>query len=206
MRVVAISDTHGKYGELSIPEADLLVHAGDITLRGSVGELKAFNEWARRLPMPVVCIAGNHDLELEFKPEARAALADVIYLQDEEIVVNGFRIYGSPWTPRFFNWAFMLDRGADIRAKWEKIPSGLDILLTHGPPMFKLDRNLAGEHCGCLDLREVVYDRLPRYHVFGHIHPGHGISMSEHVTFVNAAVCNDQLMVVNKPTIFNLEP
>jgi Icc-related predicted phosphoesterase len=207
LRVVAISDTHGQHCGLKIPEADLLIHAGDICLYGNVRELEAFNDWAAQLDMPVVCIAGNHDIDLEVKPDkARAVLADVIYLQDEEATVAGLRIYGAPWSPTFFNWSFMLDRGAPIREKWEKIPHGLDILITHGPPAYKCDRTNGGLNVGCQDLREIVYDRLPRYHVFGHIHPGHSISMSEHTTFINASICNDQLNPIYQPTIFHIEP
>ena len=207
MKVAAISDTHGQHSNLTIPEADLLVHAGDICMYGNVRELEMFNEWARKLPMPVVCIAGNHDLALEAKPdEARAVLTDVTYLQDEEATVAGLRIYGAPWSPTFFNWSFMLDRGSPIREKWEKIPHGLDILLTHGGPMYKCDSTNSGERVGCEDLREIVHDRLPRYHVFGHIHPAHGVSMGEHVTFINASICNDRLIPIHQPTIFNVEP
>jgi Icc-related predicted phosphoesterase len=207
LRVVAISDTHGQHFGLTIPDADLLIHAGDICMYGNLRELEMFNNWAAGLPMPVVCIAGNHDLDLEIKPdEAKSLLTDVIYLQDEETTVAGLRIYGAPWSPTFFNWSFMLDRGPQIRSKWEKIPHGLDILVTHGPPMYKCDRTNDGQNVGCEDLREIVYDRLPRYHVFGHIHPGRGISMSEHTTFINASICSDRLNPTHQPTIFSLEP
>lgn len=207
MRVCAISDTHGQHSELTIPDADLLIHAGDICLYGNLRELEMFNEWARALPMPVVCIAGNHDLDLERKPdEARALLTDVTYLQEEEVTINGLRIYGAPWSPTFFNWSFMLDRGEPIREKWESIPHGLDILITHAPPMFKCDRTYDGQNVGCEDLRNIVYDRLPRYHVFGHIHPSRGISMAEHITFINASICSDRLDPIHQPTLFNIEP
>jgi hypothetical protein len=40
-------------------------------------------------------------------------------------------------SPRFCNWAFNLDRGAQILEKWNWIPENVDILMTHGPPVGK---------------------------------------------------------------------
>ena len=34
-----------------------------------------------------------------------------IYLEDQEVTVEGLRIYGSPWQPEFCDWAFNLPRG-----------------------------------------------------------------------------------------------
>jgi hypothetical protein len=36
----------------------------------------------------------------------RDLLISVIYLQDEAVTIEGLRFYGSPWQPRFFDWAF----------------------------------------------------------------------------------------------------
>ena len=40
--------------------------------------------------------------------------------------------------PEFGNWAFNLYRGKDLLDKWNQIPEGIDILMTHGPPIGKL--------------------------------------------------------------------
>lgn len=40
-------------------------------------------------------------------------------------------------TPKFCNWAFMKARGDPIQEVWSKIPDGIDILVTHGPPLGK---------------------------------------------------------------------
>ena len=34
LRIVCISDTHGKHRNLVVPDGDVLVHAGDITSKG----------------------------------------------------------------------------------------------------------------------------------------------------------------------------
>ena len=38
----------------------------------------------------------------------------------------------------FCDWAFLKERGDDISEIWGKIPSNIDILVTHGPPLGKL--------------------------------------------------------------------
>ena len=45
VRVVCISDTHEKLGEMLdiIPDGDILIHAGDFTNYGDVGEVIKFN-------------------------------------------------------------------------------------------------------------------------------------------------------------------
>lgn len=34
LKIVCISDTHGMHRKMKIPEGDVLVHAGDITMKG----------------------------------------------------------------------------------------------------------------------------------------------------------------------------
>ena len=66
VRVVCISDTHNRFRELSIPDGDILIHAGDITRRGYLAELKDFNDWLLTLPHKhKVVIAGNHELSFD---------------------------------------------------------------------------------------------------------------------------------------------
>ncbi len=60
--IVIISDTHGLQPSVDIPEGDILVHAGDMTMRGEVKDLMAFNTFLGSLPHPTrFVIAGNHD-------------------------------------------------------------------------------------------------------------------------------------------------
>lgn len=65
MRICCISDTHTKHRELELPEADLLVHAGDFTSIGRRYEVEDiflwFQEIAPKFKHGVVFIAGNHD-------------------------------------------------------------------------------------------------------------------------------------------------
>ncbi len=38
MRIVCISDTHSMHREIVVPDGDMLIHAGDLTMKGSAGE------------------------------------------------------------------------------------------------------------------------------------------------------------------------
>ena len=64
----------------------------------------------------------------------------------------GYKFYGSPWSPTFYNWGFNADRGPDILKWWKKIPTETDILITHGPPHKILDKCMNGFPAGCKDL------------------------------------------------------
>lgn len=204
MRVVCISDTHLRAVE--VPDGDVLVHAGDFTMQGSLLEVESFNKWLSSLPHPhKIVIAGNHDRAFEEAPSwARKALSAATYLQDELLEVAGLRIWGSPWTPRWGEWWFECDRGPEIRTKWELIPEGLDILMTHGPPMGILDEAPYERHVGCEDLRQVVEARRPRLHVFGHVHGGYGRVDKAGTIYLNASVCGESYRAVNQPVVIDL--
>lgn len=228
-RIVCISDTHLAH-DFKIPDGDILIHAGDLTVNGTYIQTANVGNWLRSLPHKhKVIIAGNHDFLFEKKPEdARVALGpDIIYLQDSEVTVEGLRIWGSPWTPRFYDWAFQLDhrkrpdnerpfllgKGRNAEQHWEAIPEGLDVLVTHGPPLGILDgvpRASGLDHVGDPELLKTL-GRLkapPKLHVFGHIHAGHGTwqdGLEETPTlFVNAAICDECYLPTQEPHVIDL--
>ena len=207
MRVVCLSDIHSRHREIDVPYGDLLIVAGDLTKRGTRAEIEAVDGWLGTLPHPHrIVIAGNHDFAFEQDPEARRWIRHATYLEDEEITVGGLRIWGSPWTPRFFDWAFNLDRGEPIRRYWDRIPTGIDVLVTHGPPHGILDRTFRGEDVGCADLRTTVERIRPRLHVFGHIHEAHGELERGGIRYVNASTCTLQYTPSHPPVVVDLEP
>lgn len=210
--IVAISDTHLRHlrTPIEIPAGDILIHAGDAMIQGTELEARAFFHWFGTLPHArKIYVAGNHDTIFEKRPEdARALIPEgVTYLQDSEVVINGLRIYGAPWTPEFMNWAFNVRRGAPIQKKWDLIPTGLDILVTHGPPMGVLDRVYGEEeHLGCRELRDTVRRVKPKVHLFGHIHSGHGKMAYDSGTLcANVAICDESYRPAYPATVIELE-
>ncbi|MBP6839688.1 MAG: metallophosphoesterase [Kofleriaceae bacterium] len=195
VRVVAMADTHGHHATIDVPDGDVLVHAGDLTARGTLPQLRAVADWLAALPhRHKVVIAGNHDFALQRQPgPARALFTDagLTYLEDEEVTLDGLRVYGSPWQPWFHDWAFNRRRGPDIDTCWRRIPTGLDLLVTHGPPAGFGDRCYDGRRVGCADLLARIVERRPRFHLFGHIHEDGGRWDDGVTTFVNVTTADD---------------
>ena len=46
------------------------------------------------------------------------------------MVIEGLRLYGSPWQPWFFDWAFNYPRGVSLKPVWDLIPETTDLLIT----------------------------------------------------------------------------
>jgi len=210
MRFVCTSDTHTLHERVPIPDGDVFIHAGDFTSCGELPDIARFNAFLGKLPHThKIVIAGNHDFAFERQPAlARSLLTNCLYLQDSETVIDGVRIYGSPWQPWFYDWAFNLQRGPEIKAKWDRIPDDVQILVTHGPSLGHGDEVLRpsgkGERVGCEDLLAAIKRIKPAYHVFGHIHEGYGITKEGPTTCVNACMCDDRYNPVNPPIVFDL--
>lgn len=192
MKIVCISDTHGKHRQMQLPKGDLLLHTGDFMHRSNVEALLDFNEWLGEQPFThKVIIAGNHDRILEDRPDTARYITNAIYLNDSGCTIEGIKIWGSPISPWFCDWAFNRHRGADIKKHWNLIPDDTDILMTHTPPYGILDELVIGKKVGCEDLLERIGTVKPILSVFGHIHEAHGVEKHNGTTFVNPAMLNE---------------
>lgn len=219
MRLVLISDTHGLHDHMTfsnnkLPEGDILIHAGDMCNSGQyIEEVTGYAYWLQNHAKNykhILQIAGNHDFQFERTGLlARSILSQVsnlTYLQDAEVVIDGIKFYGTPWQPRFFDWAFNIDRGSEhIKSVWEMIPDDTNVLISHGPPKGFLDLpHRSKEHVGCEDLLNRVNAIKPKLHVFGHIHEGYGKLQMDDIMFVNASTCTANYKPINAPIVFDL--
>ena len=221
MKIACISDTHGKHHQIPLNwlenknnEIDIILHAGDISNMGHLHEIEDFCKWYDKLNFAnkIFC-GGNHDWGFSKKPKEVAEILSnypsITYLQDDFIVIDGVKIYGSPWQPEFYSWAFNLKRGKELQDKWNMIPLDTDILCMHTPVYGLVDMTPKGEFVGCEDLLNTIVTKLDNVllTVSGHIHHSYGFVYKYGKTFVNASTVNERYMVANKPILieFNKE-
>lgn len=210
MKLVLISDTHENHDKVSVPDGDVLIHAGDFTMFGEPKRVNKFIDWFTAHPHKhKLLIAGNHDLSLDpdHAGSNHGAIVPILgwtfaemgitYLMESTATIQGKTFYGTPWTPTYGNWAFM-EPEYKLRKRYEDIPENLDVLISHGPPKGILDDS-RGESAGSAALRDAILEKKPKIVVFGHIHEGYGKFEYEGTKFFNAAVCNSRYIVTNKP-------
>lgn len=157
----------------SLPHKVKIIIAGnhDLTLHTDWYE-QSFQRWHGHI--------GKQDLApiLKLLTGRRARKTGLVYLQDSSHTFRTkpdgrtWSVYGSPWSPYFFDWAFNYPReeGAALVAKFPKT----DILLTHGPPSGIFDLTRTNDLAGCEALRARLPSLRPRVHLFGHIHEARG--------------------------------
>lgn len=192
MKIAAFSDCHWLYNEIKeFPKADICIFAGDWCGSGYyLKETLDFVNWFKTLPYKVkIAIPGNHDRLCEVNEEGVKDIflqADSHLLIDEIMDYQGLSIYGSPWSPKFYNWAYMLPE-EQLKWKFKYIPEKVDVLVTHTPPKGILDPNNYGSEA----LRKRLNDVNPKIHIFGHNHGGYGYQETINTRFYNVSVCSD---------------
>lgn len=212
-KILAISDQHGILPE--IPDCDLLLIAGDILpVKNHALDFQAqwldtdFRYWLKSLPArQIVFVAGNHDLVFQQKPHLVPKNLPAVYLQDSGFEWEGLKIWGTPWQPWFFDWAFNL-REPELKAKWDLIPDDTDILVVYGPPFGYGDGvpsrgNIRST--GSPSLLERIKAIEPKLVVFGHIHEGRGEWRIGETVMAIVTLVNERYEPVYKPWEFEIE-
>jgi Icc-related predicted phosphoesterase len=214
-RITFISDTHCKHKQITshLLGGDILIHSGDISSMGYNREIKDFCKWFNNIEgyTHKIFIAGNHDFGFQVNHDEVMEILEnygnVTYLQDETKMVQddnsgeSIKIYGSPWQPEFYDWAFNLPReGWELEQKWNDIPSDTDILITHGPAFGYVDRVIGSpDNLGCELLSKRIKTIKPKIHVCGHIHSGRGIVFDDGTLYINASVLDEKYHYTQKP-------
>ena len=174
VRIVHISDTHALHWELTdvIPGGDILIHTGDFANyywpKAYLGswdyhsDMRELDTFFAALPHTYkLFVAGNHELNFTRQPQEKtqSLLRHGIYLQDSTLLIEGIKIYGTPWNELRIS---SNSRGFTAPLKklqdyWKLIPDDTDILVTHSPPKYIMDHH--GE-LGCPHLKEAIYSRI----------------------------------------------
>eukprot|EP01084_Bolivina_argentea_P279582 477985_1 len=207
-KIMCISDTHNIWTKQidinDLPQVDILIHSGDLSMIGDLHELTDWNNWINQYlnvykkGKYALVISGNHDLTLhesyynnigyknkfvkqkQNTTKCKQQILNVengIYLQDESITLMNINFYGSPYIPYIGNWAFSKQRGQELKEHWNVLNENIDVLITHGPPYGIGDvvPTHNDAHVGDRDLLNKIKEIKPQYHIFGHIHEGFGI-------------------------------
>lgn len=206
MRVVCLSDTHGMHDRIDVPDGDLLIHAGDLTMAGTWLECQEGLQWLHSLPHKrKVFVPGNHDFAFESghpKLLTDAQIMKIHVLIDRGVTLLGHCVYGTPWLDAVRGWAFdCTDDPHKLGSNRRAIPQSVDILVTHCPPHGVLDRCPSRwpgdpELAGC----KMLPRGNPKLHVFGHIHEGAGVQGR----CVNASICTRDYEPTNPPIVIDL--
>lgn len=219
MKICHISDTHGVYFKKLNP-GDILIHSGDGLLFGDLNEIHRFAAWFAEQDYKVkIFVPGNHDKVFQDMSELCEAMmkkvgVTVLINRAIDLRTQGYplNIWGSPYTPEFNNWSFMLPEHK-LEALWDTIPRDTDIVVTHGPPYSVLDNcrnpddNIV-EYAGSESLLYAIQRIKPRFHLFGHIHVARGTcyaTLDTPTHFFNSSLVNDELNVVSEPTYLEYE-
>lgn len=231
--VYAASDLHGHLP--AVPsDAELLLLAGDICPdfrpygkhqhwgfgidTSGLQQLRwldtDFREWLEGHGMPVIATWGNHDYVGE-KPlwPPDKPLHNLFMLRDHEATILGVRVWGTPWVPKLQRWAFYAnERALNLRA--DLIPDGLDILMTHGPPLHagdfvpfrpkyaaKYNVGPEGDHAGdpTISRRLAELVKPPQFTICGHIHEARGWHEWEGHEVINVAAVNEMYDLHENP-------
>lgn len=182
-----------------MPEADMIIHAGDFTYRGEDDEVKSFLKWyGKQEAAYKILVMGNHEVGLSRKPfqEIQQMVEDkgIILLHNNHVTVGGLKIYGSPFSNEFGRgWVYNANE-TQLAEMYSKIEPDVDIIVTHGPAKGRLDLCPDG-NVGSQSLRNWI-DKVPEklsLHVTGHIHESRGVAIHKTDTYnyvtVNAAIC-----------------
>lgn len=181
-KIFAFSDTHGLNYRLNIPkDADILICAGDCLREDNMvyvdDEFLRFLNWYSHQEAKLkIYVPGNHEVFFEMNPEkaTRMIPSSIVLLEDSGIEFDDISFFGVACRP----WMF---KGTE-----NKVPKGVDFLITHGPAEGHLD-----DKTGCQVLKAMIDESKPKHHIFGHIHEeGGNIESTESTTYYNVSMYN----------------
>lgn len=189
-----------------------------------------FREWSSRqskIYKRMVFCAGNHDWVFEqylndwYKYQDRGEKISVVmeiidslpirFLFNESAMLDGIRLWGSPMSPTFGNWAFMASE-EHLDLMYEiNVPEKVDIFINHSPcygindmaPSYSRN-NDKWINVGSKSVLKHVERVKPKLFLAGHLHSGYGIKQVGDTMHVNAALVNEEYNPVHEPINIDL--
>lgn len=190
VRIVHMSDTHNflkvTHKERNfLPHGNILVHSGNFSLNGKDEEFQQFNAWLQSVSdlyhYRIVCL-GHKDVKVYGNnfDAMRKLLSNATHvLCHEEVTVLGIRFYACPWNYQHRkNYTLRLGAPSSASGGFDDIPTGVHVLVTHGPAYARLDSRYAAdvkEHWGSRELAEAIRRARPLVHLHGHVKDSRGV-------------------------------
>ncbi len=210
MKIVGISDIHGKHNEklyayLKENDIDLVLIAGDITDFGPLEFVGEFIDKLYDCDVEVFAIPGNCDPAgiCNAIRDAGALCLHNNLIAFENTVIIGFG--GSNPTPfdtpgemdddKIYSKIYELLAEYDYIAN-DEVPR-VTILLTHAPPYnTKADQLEDGSHVGSQGVKKPIHEFQPTINICGHIHEAMAIDKIGETTIVNPGMLENNHIVL----------
>lgn len=223
MRLMHVSDTHGKFPRL-YGRYDAVIHTGDLFpnshhvfngnktremafqlqwLRDSMNEMKA---WLQGHPF--LYVPGNHDFLhsslMEF--EMRAVGLEAFDLTDRMLTFQGVNFYGFPYVPEINGmWNYErtfhgMEEEVD-KMVVELNKQHVEVLACHAPLYKILDLSMGNELLGSTVISNALDYKLnegmlPDYYLCGHIHEANGMTVRNGMMVSNAATTRHIIEII----------
>lgn len=192
MKILSISDIHGRLGSLELltpwlETSDIVILAGDITNFGHAENARGIIQSLQARARRILAVSGNCDY-----PDVAETLDEMgISLEGRTITVEGVRLVGLGGslsgpvpTPNVFS-------EAELAARLTQAAAGLSadaplILVSHQPPKDSAaDRTRGGQHVGSEAVREFIEAHQPLVCFTAHIHESRGVGPIGETLVVN---------------------
>lgn len=230
MKIFATSDLHGMLDGLDPSGCDVVVIAGDFAKLnrldkwGFLDQKKwvedRFIPWTQKHPeIEFVVVPGNHDIifdmskilpfsDLNFNVRFPN---NVHLLVNRGIEFKGMNFWGTPNVPIInYRWAFE-SSGTELIDKFNRIPKGVDVLITHSPPRIGgkyIDASLqygGTKFFGSGELTDAIFNKNPKFVFCGHIHSGSHEPCEFHKTTIyNVSRVDEDYRIAYQPTVIEV--
>ena len=217
MRTIAhISDIHFGKDDPPVTEAlvadlaqqkfDVLVNSGDFTQRARASQYSAAAAFMRRLPMPQICVPGNHDIPLYdvirrfFFPLHRYEKYITNELrpfhQDDELAILGIntaRSWTWSWNGFWKDGRISTEQLLDVKTRLCELPDGtFKIVVTHHPFIPPPKERIHGIVGAAFPALEMMQDCGVDMLLAGHLHMGYSGDVRTHHEGIKRSILSIQ--------------
>jgi predicted phosphodiesterase len=208
IRIALISDTYNQHTNITIPQVDILIHAGNFTDDGTMEEVKNFLSWYnQQKAIYKILILGTNEYCLKKIKNTKYFFKKEETIYDILIQYPTILLLNNTWA-KILGLTFF---GTDGYDSIDLDIANIDVLVTHFPPIGILDKNRVNKNskiisvsCGSKHVSNMIFNKKIGLHVFGHVHKSAGYIKND-TLFVNASIVKDMRDVNNEYIIPDID-